>query len=74
MNCQCQELHEVRLNDKDIQSSVNYFDSIVEMIKKKDFEVKKIPDLKVCRECDFRTYCSNEGIIRLKEKNNAKNN
>jgi len=57
-----------RLSENDIQSSVNYFDSIVEIIKKKDFEVRKTPDSRVCGECDFRTYCSNEGIITFKRK------
>jgi DNA helicase-2/ATP-dependent DNA helicase PcrA len=41
-----------------------YFDSIVNRIKHKDFKVKTLQDTnKICEACDFRSYCSHNGII-----------
>ena len=40
-----------------------YFDSVVEKILDRDFEVRQQPERKVCSECDFRAYCQNQGAI-----------
>jgi len=40
---------------------------VVEQILTKDYEIKKTPENKVCKECDLRVYCSREGVIRLGE-------
>ena len=35
----------------------------------RDFVVRKQPDTeKVCKECDFRFYCSQNSIIKFKPK------
>ena len=41
-----------------------YFDHVVEQILKKDYEIRKKPENKVCKECDLRVYCGREGVIR----------
>lgn len=40
-----------------------YFDSVVARILARVFAVKQPPEVKVCRECDFRVYCGREGKI-----------
>ena len=30
-------------------------------------DIKKVPERKVCKECDLRVYCGREGAIRLGE-------
>lgn len=44
-----------------------YFDAIVKKIEEKDFRVVSVPERKVCKECDLRSYCYREGTIKLKE-------
>jgi len=44
-----------------------HFDHVVEQILNKDYEIKKVPEQKVCKECDLRIYCGREGVIRLGE-------
>jgi len=34
----------------------------------KDFVIKRPPEAKVCKECDFRNYCYHEGVIKLREE------
>jgi DNA helicase-2/ATP-dependent DNA helicase PcrA len=40
-----------------------YFDDVVKRIKAKEFAVKKVPDKKVCRQCDFRFYCAQKKVF-----------
>ena len=40
-----------------------HFDQVVEQILTKNYEIKKAPENKVCKECDLRVYCSQEGVI-----------
>jgi len=44
-----------------------HFDQVVEQIFNKNYEIKKVPERKVCKECDLRIYCGREGVIRLGE-------
>ncbi|MFQ5852481.1 MAG: PD-(D/E)XK nuclease family protein, partial [Candidatus Binatia bacterium] len=44
-----------------------HFDRVVAQILEKDFMIKKPPEAKVCKECDFRSYCYHEGVIKLRE-------
>ena len=57
---------EFQVDDKEIQKSGDYFDTIVATIQNKDFRVTKVPEMKVCRECDFSTYCDSLGTINFK--------
>jgi len=42
-----------------------HFDHVVEQILNKDYEIKKVPENKVCKECDLRVYCGREEVFRL---------
>lgn len=44
-----------------------HFDHVLAQILNKDYEIKKVPERKVCKECDLRIYCGREGVIRLGE-------
>jgi len=44
-----------------------YFDMVVKKIRAKDFHIMSVPERKVCKECDLRSYCYREGTIKLKE-------
>ena len=34
-----------------------YFDQVVTKILQKDFTIQKVPEAKICKECDLRRYC-----------------
>jgi hypothetical protein len=44
-----------------------HFDHVVAQILNKDYEIKKVPERKACKECDLRVYCGRGGVIRLGE-------
>lgn len=44
-----------------------HFDRVVRQILQKDYQIKKTPEKKVCKECDLRLYCGREGVIKMKE-------
>ena len=49
-----------------VEAAGNYFDSVVEKILNKDYQLDNRPEYKVCKECDLRIYCSHEGAIKIK--------
>ena len=51
-----------------VEAAGLHFDRVVAQILDKDFILKKPPEPKVCRECDFRKYCFHEGVIKLREE------
>ncbi len=62
-------LMEFSFNNDDIRNSGKHFDDVVAQIQKKEFNVKAPPDTtKVCKQCDFRSYCAKEGTIIFKSK------
>jgi len=62
-------LMELKYCEQDIEKAGQYFDEIVQKIKKGNYTIQQIPDTeKVCKECDFRFYCSGNGIIKFKTK------
>lgn len=55
--------------EEDIINIENYFDEIIQRIEQENFQIREKPDeIKVCKECDFRSYCSLNGTIKLKPK------
>jgi DNA helicase-2/ATP-dependent DNA helicase PcrA len=55
--------------EKDVEEAGKYFDEVVQEIRKRNFTIKQQPDTeKVCKECDFRFYCSQNGIIKFRTK------
>lgn len=60
---------EFSFTEEDIRNSGKHFDDIVAQIQKKDFAVKTPPETtKVCKECDFRTFCAKDGTIIFKSR------
>ena len=43
-----------------------HFDRVVARILAEDFAVRQAPEVRVCKECDFRTYCAGERTIKQK--------
>jgi DNA helicase-2/ATP-dependent DNA helicase PcrA len=39
------------------------FDEVVAKIQAGDFEIKKVPEAGICKECDLRSLCVNEGVL-----------
>lgn len=50
-----------------VEEAGAYFDSVVARILKRDYQIKKPPEKKICKECDIRPYCGREGAIVIKE-------
>jgi DNA helicase-2/ATP-dependent DNA helicase PcrA len=50
-----------------LEEAGTHFDQVVTRILAKDFTIKRPPEPKVCKECDFRLYCRHEGTIKFKE-------
>lgn len=44
-----------------------HFDAVVAKITKREFAVRKAPEPKICKECDFKTYCYRQGTIKRVE-------
>lgn len=39
-----------------------HFDGVVKSILNREFSIKQVPEQKVCKECDLKVYCANEGL------------
>ncbi len=48
-----------------VEAAVAEFEQVVALIRSKEFSVKRPPEKKVCKECDFRPHCLSEGTITL---------
>jgi DNA helicase II / ATP-dependent DNA helicase PcrA len=46
-----------------IDNAGKHFDQVVAKIQERDFRVIQPPERKICKECDMRTYCINDGLI-----------
>jgi len=57
--------------EENIEEVGKHFDKIVQDIENKKFDIKDTPDVKkVCKECDFRYYCVQNGVIKYKTLEN----
>ena len=54
---------EFRYRPELVEQAGQLFDEVVMKILTKDFTVIKVPEKKICKECDLKTYCSAEGLI-----------
>jgi DNA helicase-2/ATP-dependent DNA helicase PcrA len=45
-----------------------HFDAVVRKILAKDFAIVRVPERRVCKECDFRLYCGSQGTIDIREE------
>lgn len=46
-----------------VEDAGRHFDAVVRKIQGKDFRVITPPERKICKECDLRDYCVNDGLI-----------
>ncbi len=62
-------LMEFNYSEEDIDKIGAYFDELVQKIIAENYKIVNLPDTeKVCKECDFRFYCSQNNIIKFKTK------
>lgn len=53
---------------EDVEEAARHFDDVVGDIRAEKFKVVKVPDQKVCNECDFKPYCESIGTIARTRK------
>lgn len=58
-------LMEIPYRPEKVSDAAKRFDEVVKKIQKCDFRVLRIPDRKVCNECDMRHYCIKQGLINI---------
>jgi DNA helicase II / ATP-dependent DNA helicase PcrA len=46
-----------------VEEAGRYFDEVVAKIEAADFRIIRVPERKVCKECDLRSLCAAEGIF-----------
>jgi DNA helicase-2/ATP-dependent DNA helicase PcrA len=46
-----------------VDEAAKDFDSVVNKIKAKNFQILTLPEKKICKECDIRSYCLNDGTL-----------
>lgn len=47
-----------------VEKTERHFDRVVGKIKQKDFQISTPPESKICEECDFRHFCTEDGTIK----------
>jgi DNA helicase II / ATP-dependent DNA helicase PcrA len=47
-----------------VAAAASDFDEVVAKIQDRDFRVVKVPARKVCKECDLKTLCASDGLIK----------
>jgi len=47
-----------------VEEAGRHFDEVVAKIESNDFGIIQPPESRICKECDLRALCINEGIIR----------
>jgi DNA helicase-2/ATP-dependent DNA helicase PcrA len=47
-----------------VDEAARDFDIVVRKIKSKNFQIVTVPESKICKECDLRSYCVNQGTIQ----------
>jgi len=66
-------LMEFKYSEDPIAKTGGHFENIITRIRQKEFRVQNPPDpKKVCGECDFRFYCSSQGIVKSRKPNNTR--
>ena len=47
-----------------IEHAARRFDEVVRRIEASDFQVVKLPERKICKECDLKHFCVKDGLLR----------
>ena len=56
-------LMEMPYTPEKVDGAGRRFDGVVAKIRAGDFKVSDVPERKVCKECDLKSYCTSEGLI-----------
>ena len=56
-------LMEIPYTPDKVDGAGRRFDGVVGKIQAEDFRVPHVPERKVCKECDLKSYCTSEGLI-----------
>ena len=51
-----------------VEEAGRHFDETVRRIQAREFEVRKAPEPAICKECDLRPLCEEDGTVRSAEK------
>ncbi len=57
-------LFEIPYLPKRVEGAGRRFDAVVKKIQSRDFKIEKLPEKKVCKECDLRRLCKSEGLLK----------
>lgn len=55
-------LMELPYHPQKVEEAWIRFDRVVHKILQKDFRIQKLPEPDICKECDLRLLCGQEGI------------
>ncbi|MFH1968771.1 MAG: hypothetical protein ABIJ53_00465 [Verrucomicrobiota bacterium] len=55
---------EIPYRREKVEDAGRRFDQVVSRIQARDFAVTRVPEAKVCKECDLKALCSAEGVLR----------
>lgn len=50
---------------EDVANAAAHFEQVVRAIQEEKFDVTDAPDMKVCNECDFKSYCESKGTLTI---------
>jgi DNA helicase-2/ATP-dependent DNA helicase PcrA len=56
-------LMEMPYTPEKVDGAGRRFDGVVAKIRAGDFKVLDVPERKVCKECDLKSYCTSDGLI-----------
>ncbi len=56
-------LMEIPYRPEKVDAAGLRFDQVVSRIQAMDFTVHRVPESKVCKECDLKTFCAAEGVL-----------
>jgi CRISPR/Cas system-associated exonuclease Cas4 (RecB family) len=57
-------LMEIPYRPEKVEAAGRRFDRVVSRIQARDYSVTQPPESKVCKECDLKTFCAAEGVLR----------
>jgi len=57
-------LMEMPYTPEKVDGAGRRFDGVVAKIQAGDFRVAHVPERKVCKECDLKSFCAGEGLIK----------
>ncbi len=59
---------ELPYHPQKVEEAGAHLDRVVKKIMQKDFHIQKPPESNICKECDLRLFCGQEGIGQTAQK------